>query len=464
MEFVPLEHQKLAIDHLYKHDRALLFAGMGLGKTAATIEAFSRRFADGKCRGVLIVAPLRVAVLTWPDEIAKWSNYQEFTCANLRTKEGLQHWKDGSAQFYCINYESLPSFTKKHIEGKRSKELPVNAVVFDEISVAKSHSSKRINYFRRAAIKKFPIRQGLTGTPTPNSYLDIFAPLRLIDDGERLGKAYTRFRGQHFVPENPWSDWPRYVLRPGSEELIENAIADMTLTLRTKDWLNIPPTILKDIPVTLPKEARTIYNNVENELLHHLSNGDKIKAVSLGVLAGKLQQIAGGAIYKTNADDEATSDIENIHSAKIDALRTLKEEEDGSSLLVACNYRHEQQRIIDELGAVAATEETIRDWNAGKVPMLVAHPKSIGHGLNLQQGGSRCVWFSLTYSRELYDQFNARLARTGQKHETTIYRLICKNTIDEAVAGVLHNKGQNQDAFLATLQNIQRLKGRKVTV
>ncbi|MDB9741472.1 DEAD/DEAH box helicase [Akkermansiaceae bacterium] len=459
--FKPLEHQHLAVDHLRNNDIALLFAGMGLGKTAATLEAFSRRFIDCDSRGLLIVAPLRVAVFTWPDEVQKWSNFSWMRVANLRTKAGLQAWKDGSAQIYCINYESLPKFARENIEKVNATDLPVDAIMFDEIDTAKNPGSKRINYFRRVGIKKFKIRQGMTGTPVPNSHLDLFAQVRLLDQGERFGGQFGHFQRQYFEVENIHADNPKYVLREGSKGLIEDKISDITLTLLSKDWLKIPPVTVTDIEVKLPSEARKIYDKLQKKLIFLLASGDKLKAVNLAVLAGKLLQITGGACYKTDEFDEPTKEIELLHTAKIEALRKLHNEQENEPMLIACQYRHEIQRIKDELGAVEFSDEVLRKWNKGEVPLMVAHPRSIGHGLNLQDGGSRVVWFSLSYSRASYDQFNARLARTGQTHETQIFRLIISGTIDDAVAGVLESKGENQSNFLDTLVNIQRLHDRK---
>jgi len=458
MLFSPLEHQHLAIDHMHEKDIALLFAGMGLGKTASTLEAFNRRFLDGDCKGVLIVAPLRVAVLTWPDEVKKWANFSWMRVANLRTKEGKRAWENGDAEIYCINYEALPTFSKNHIHGKRAAQMPVDAVVFDEISVAKNPQSKRINAFRKY-IPKFRIRQGLTGTPLPNSHLDLFAQVRLVDEGERFGKFSTHYRKTYFRPENEYSDFPKYVLRDGAKEIIEEKLSDIALTLLSKDWLKIPPTELIDVPTTMNKKARETYQRLEEELIVLLSNGEKLKAVNLAVLAGKLLQITGGACYKTDEDDNATQEVETLHDSKIKALAKLYKDEGEEPILIACQYRHEIERVKKELGAIEFSEENLPKWNEGKIPMMVAHPKSISHGLNLQHGGRIIVWYSLSYSRETYDQFNARLARTGQQHITKIFRLICPGTIDDAVAGVLHNKGANQSAFLDAMNNVQRLLG-----
>lgn len=458
MKFNPLEHQGLAVDHLKATPEALLFAGMGLGKTASVLSASDFLFADGDMKGLLIVAPLRVAVLTWPDEIEKWANFRYMKIANLRTKQGKRDWENGAAHIYTINYESLPRFVNEYIKGKRASELPVDSVLFDEIDNAKNPSSKRIKTFRQYARAKFRRAWGMTGTPTSNSRRDLFAQVRLIDQGKTFGTKYTPWERRFFEPENHWSQYPKMVLRPGSAEELERAIAHMALVLRSEDWLKIPPVHTKDIQVALPTAAKKIYKQVEKELLYTLENDSEILAVNQAVLVAKLLQITSGAVYAQDGEDESTRRAETLHTAKIDALRKLHKDNGGEPLLVACQYRHEIDRILEAFPeAMKFENHLLKDWNAGKIPLLVAHPKSIGHGLNLQQGGRALCWFSLGYSRGLYDQFNARLARQGQENETTIYRLICGGTIDDAVAGALHNKGNDQDAFLKTLKNIKRL-------
>lgn len=461
MKFNPLPHQALANSHLKTHPEALLFAGMGLGKTASVLSAADWLFADGNMRGLLIVAPLRVAVLTWPDEVEKWENFRYMKISDLRTKQGKKDWENKAAHIYTVNYESMPRFVNDYIRGKRASELPVDSVLFDEVDNAKNPSSKRIKTFRQFARAKFPRAWGMTGTPTPNSRQDIFAQARLIDQGQTFGTAYTPWERQYFEPENTWSQYPKMIPRPGSEEALEKAIAHMTLVLRSEDWLKIPPVHTKDIPVTLPASAKKIYKTVEKELLETLKDGSEILAVNQAVLVTKLLQITSGAVYVQEGDDESTRRPETLHTAKIDALRKLHKKINGEPLLVACQYRHEVDRILKAFPKARKFENhLLKDWNTGKIPMLISHPKSIGHGLNLQHGGRSICWFSLGYSRGLYDQFNARLARQGQDSETMIYRLICGGTIDDAVAGTLQGKGDDQAAFLKTLKNIKRLAAR----
>ena len=459
--FEPLPQQKLAIPFLKERNIAALFAGMGLGKSAAVLAELDYLFSDGACKGALIVAPLRVSVLTWPHEVQKWIQFHKWRVYSLRTKEGREAWAKGEGEIFTINYESLPKFCRERLEGKTPEELPVDTVIFDELSNAKSHSSKRINTFRKYALK-FQRLWGLTGTPTPNGLLDIFAQIRLLDNGQRLGKSYTHFKQAFFEPVNMYSQYPKFKIREGKEKVIEGKISDIVLTLRSEDWLKIPPVTVEDISVSLPADAKKAYKLLEKELLLEIGEDFEVAAINAAVLAGKLLQITGGAVYDTPPLGEdgnpVARQVETIHTAKIDALKKLFKDQGGKPMIVATQYKHEVRRILEAIPeAEEWTEGSLARWNRGEIDYLVAHPKSIGHGLNLQDGGSQVVWFTLSWSRELYDQMNARVARTGQTEKTKIFRLIVQGTIDDAVAETLHGKGEGQSDFLATLKNLQEL-------
>jgi len=452
MKFKPHEYQQQLIDHGVSNDLTAWFVGMGLGKTASRLAVWDRLFTDCALRGVLVVAPLRVANLTWSNEVEKWENFRWLKVANLRTKSGQKAWEEGAAHIYTINYESLPKFTEKYLKNKKASELPVDEVFFDESDNAKNPSSKRINFFRKWGRNKFR-RCGIqTGTPISNSRLDLFAQIRLLDKGETFGNAYGKWAAQYFEPENTWSQYPKLIPRQGAEELLENAVSHLTKTLKTEDWISWTPHTTRDEVAKLPPEAKKIYNEVEKDLLAQLESGEEVVAVNSAVLVGKLLQITGGNVYT----DEGGA--EPIHDAKLDALKKIQKRH-KSPLLVACQYRHEIERVLEEVdGAEEFTEARLDAWNAGDVPVMVAHPKSIGHGLNLQDGGHVIVWYSLNWSRGLYDQFNARLARQGQKQETIVYHIVIPETVDDAVLGALDHKGKDQAAFLNTLSNIQKLK------
>lgn len=480
MTFTPLEHQRHGIDHLLANDTAALFAGMGLGKTAMVLSALNQLIADGASKGALVIAPLRVSLFTWRDEIAKWENFRWMKIVSLRTEEGRQAWANKEACIYTINYESLfiprkcprtgetvdHGILGKLLKGVRGSHLPVDTVIWDELSKAKNPSSKRIQHFRKYR-QKFKRHWGLTGTPVPNSYLDLFAQIRLLDDGATFGKVMGNFKTQYFQPVDYMQR--KWEVRDGCAGLIEEKIKPFTLTLRSEDWLDIPPTTTTDVEVALPKSVAPIYKKLEKEMLIQLQQSEVV-AVNQAVLVGKLMQVVSGAVYADRIEDwlarpdegdkSKSAHILELHDAKIKALRKLFNDEGQQPMIVAIRYKHERERILAAFPeARAFSSECLPDWNAGKIKMLVAHPASMGHGLNMQSGGCRACWFTPTYSREEYDQLNARVVRTGQTQKTKIFRLVASGTIDDAVVAANDAKGDNQSAFLATLKNLQTLAG-----
>lgn len=474
MKFNPLAHQRMAINHLLSHDVAALFAGMGLGKTASTLAALGELIATGASRGALVIAPLRVSLFTWRDEAAKWEDFQWMKVVSLRTQEGLASWERGDACIYTINYESLfiprenpetgeiidHGVLGKLLKGKRASQLPVDTVVWDELSKAKNPGSKRIQYFRKYR-HKFKRHWGLTGTPIPNSHLDLFAQIRLLDDGATFGKVMGNFKIQYFEPVDFMQR--KWQVRAGCAGMIEEKIQPIALTLRSEDWLDIPPTEVIDIEVPLPPAAKASYKKLEKEMLLRLES-EQVRAVTQGVLVNKLQQVVSGAVYAESLDSVFTPSeddqkiVTHIHDAKLEALRRLFDSEGQEPMLVAIRFKHERDRILAAFPEARAFDSAcLPDWNAGKIKMLVAHPLSMSHGLNMQSGGCRACWFTPTYSREEYDQFNARIARTGQTSKTTVFRLIAPKTIDEAVIAANDAKGDNQSGFLMAIRNLQVL-------
>lgn len=489
MKFTPLEHQDLAIDWLKVRQYAALFAGMGLGKSASVLAAFDWLMKDGQGKGLLIIAPLRVATLTWPHEVQKWDNFHYMKLACLRTKEGLKAWDEGTADIYTLNYESIPKFCKNKLKGIAPEDMPVDTVVWDELSKAKNPSAKRINGYNRPVIDKatgkpvtrvnrlgnvvkvkervhgfrdfrdlFTRHWGLTGTPTPNSYLDLFAPIRLLDGGQRLGTSFTAFKKAYFEPDNVYSQYPKFILRPGADKFIQKRVADIALTLRSEDWLDIPPTITEDIEVTLPRAGLKVYKELEKEFLTIVEAETKkgkpleVVAVNQGALIQKLLQATSGAIYDQDRN------VARVHDAKIKALIKLQKDF-GEPLLVATKYTHEQTRILEACeGAELFNDQTLERWKQGKIKFLVAHPLSIGHGVDgLQHGGRATCWFSQTYSPEEYHQWNARLARTGQEEETFIFRLTVPGTFDDAAIESVEQKHEGEQGLLAAIKNLQEL-------
>ena len=428
-------YQQQMVDHLLANDRAYASVGLGLGKTASTLAALNTLFQDGAIKAALIVAPKRVARMTWPNEIAKWDQFRWMKVEHL-----LNDLPSGKAQIYLINYDRLD-----RLESLKFCDV----VVFDEITKAKNPQSKRINAIR--PLFKGQRRWGLTGTPRPNSLMELFAQIRLLDDGQRLGRAFGLFRDANFFP----TDYMRYnwAPKPGAEQRVYTKISDLTVTLRSSDYLNVPDAILNDVEISLSPVAQDAYDELEKQFLVLTKDGEVV-ARNAAVLAGKLHQIAGGTVY----NDDKT--ISQLHDGKIvvleEIVRDVKE-----PLLVACNYVHERERVVASIkGAVDASKfkgDIEKAWNSGGIPMLVADPRSLGHGLNLQQGGRTVVWFSPTWSRELYDQFNARVARKGQSQQPLIYRILAKGTIDEAIVETLRERGDAQNAMLRVMANYRKM-------
>lgn len=434
-----LPQQRLMFDHILAHPECMLFVEVGLGKTRAVLEAVQHLLTDGAITGVLVVAPLRVAVLTWPNEIDKWFPWMKV--ADLRTLEGRRMWKEGSAHIYVINYESLP----KLCEDKG--QWPVDMVVWDEIHLAKNPASKRIKAFGKHRAK-FERSIGMSGTLFGNSHMDLFAPMRLIDGGERLGKVLTHFRERYF--DSDYLGW-NWVVKPWAKAAITEKIADITLTLKSETFLDIPPTTTYDVDTILEPEVMRQYKKLQKECVLELDNNKELVGVNAAALLGKLTQFCSGACYDENGE------VVHIHSTKINALKTIVEQL-GEPMLVATMYRHERERIVRSIpGAEEWGETSYKRWNAGKIKVLVVDPRSVGAGLNLQDGGRAITWFSQTYSHIQYVQMNARLARTGQTRDTFVYRLLCPQTVDWAIVDALRAKGEEQEGLKDALMNLRRL-------
>ena len=452
MKFTPSVPQAYAWDHLANNEAAALFMGCGLGKTGVTLHAIAEKMLLGESRGALIVAPLRVCNLTWPAEVAKWSLSSLFGINNLRTPDGKEALRRKEPGLYCINYEMLDKCAAAWAD---ESHLPFDIVVFDELTKAKSHSSTRINAFRPIARKHCKRRWGLSGTPAPNGLQDLFAEIRLLDDGARLGKSFHAFRQCYFKQDDymgySWSP------RAGSKEKIYERISDIALTLKSSDWLDIPDVIQEDVEVHLPAgEVAKGYKKLERDLLLPLKSGE-ITAANAAVLTNKLLQYTSGAVYDENHQWHL------VHEAKLEAMRKLLGKLRGSPVILLYQFKHELERLrpfAGELGltafsdakSVAEQETLVNRWNSGDIPVLAAHPKSMAHGLNLQEGGSTIVWMSLTWSREDYDQAIARVARRGQTEITSVYRVVTPGTVDDAVAEALRAKDEEQNALLNALR------------
>lgn len=453
--------QKLIRGHLMSSELAMLFVGMGLGKTAACLDVISELLLDIDSIGVLIIAPMRVCNLTWPMEVENWEQFSWLKVANLRTAAGRKLFQQGKAHIYLINYESIPTLVKLWQDmQKKGLPLPYDIAIFDESTKAKNPASKRVNLFRRSipAVRR---QWALTGTPAPNSLLDLFAQVRLIDGGTRLGSKFMGYRKAFFES----TDYMEYNWKPkdGAQDTIEERISDITLTLHSKDWLTIPDTIMEDVDVPLGDDLMDQYQEFEKEMVMQLEDVHHITATNAAALISKLLQFTSGMIYD---GDKMTHDL---HDLKIVKLRGIVKKTHGP-VLVACIFKHEQTRIRKAFpqaeffaDATTATKqmELITRWNNGEVAMLVAHPASIGHGLNLQHGGNTLVWMTQTYSRELTEQMICRLVRRGQDKAVTVYRLMCPGTVDEAVAEALEMKADAENRLLKALAMLESFRTRK---
>jgi superfamily II DNA or RNA helicase len=446
--FRPFDYQLPMIEHLLANDRAALFVSPGKGKTVVTLTALDTLATCGQLRGALIVAPLRVCSITWPAQVARWSHTSWLRVVNLRTAEGLEAWLDGTADIYLINSELLPNRLPLMFPKKRTFVCPVDTLVIDELSLAKNPQSKRFKALHKH-LGNITRRWGLTGTPIPNNYLDLFMQIKMLDDGKRLGKTFAEYKGEHFYP----ADYMGYTFKlvTGAKDAIDSKLADLALVM-VGDPNDLPSSSVVDVPVTMPPAARKQYRTLQNEMLAEIADGE-ITAPSAGVLVNKLLQLTSGAVYDENRN------VLPVHDAKLDALRTLLDKHKGEPVLILTAFKHESARIIAAIPEARMFNELLLgEWQDGHIPVWVADPRSLSHGIDgLQKSCRIAIWCSLTYSHETYVQTNARLIRTGQTAETIIYRIIAPGTIDDAVAEALRDKSDTQTGMLHAVRALQRM-------
>jgi hypothetical protein len=444
--FHPFPYQSEMLSYAEERDSFCFFASPGLGKTPVTLKIIADRILEGRCRGALIVAPIRVGLITWPTQVRRWEHSAWLKCVNLRTPQGMEAWKKGSADIYLINPEMMPKLLPQMMKQKR---LPADMLVIDELSVAKNPSSVRFKALSKH-LDRFTQRIGLTGTPVPNSYLDLFAQIKLLDDGERLGRSFTRFRQQWF--DSDFMGY-RFTIKPGAKETIDAKLADLCLVMLGDDYLDVPTCTTEDIEVALPPEAKAAYKTLEKELLIQLRKSEVV-ALNAATLTGKLLQITSGSVY---GEDRI---VNEVHSAKIDALKKLRSKHGKEPMLVLTAFKHEAARVLAAIpGSRMFDENDLDEWKASRIHTWVASPKSMSHGIDgIQKGGRIAVWMTLTWSNETYLQTNARLVRTGQSNETLVYRLIVSNSVDDAVAEALRMKSDTQSGLLNALKALQKLR------
>lgn len=444
MKYEPHDYQRHTTQFIIDHPEAAIFLGMGMGKTISTLTAIEELKHDYfDIDKVLVIAPVRVARDTWPAEIQKWDHLADLTVSPIiGTAKQRTAAADRQADIYTIGRENTPWLVKHH--GSR---WPYDMVVIDELSSFKNPQAKRFKALKKVRPKINRI-VGLTGTPAPNSLLDIWAPFRLIDNGQRLGRFITHYRDQYFLPDKRNGQviysWK---IRPGADQAIYDNIADITVSMRTTDYLTLPEVTRQHIEVTLAPKEQKMIDTLKKDLVLELG-ADTIDAENAATLSLKLQQLAGGAIY----NEDKTGVIE-VHDQKLRALSELVDQADGNTILVAYWFKHDRNRILATIpGArVLDTTQDFEDWNAGKVPVGLIHPASAGHGLNLQSGGHIMVWFTTPWSLELYEQANARLNRQGQTEPVSIIHIDTANSIDQDVHAALARKDTTQSALIAAV-------------
>jgi superfamily II DNA or RNA helicase len=454
MIYKPFPYQVPMINWLLENERAGLLCYPGAGKTVCTLTALDTLATIGRFKAALIVAPLRVCSITWPAQVARWSHTSWMRVANLRTPEGLEAWLDGTADIYLINSELLPNRLPLMFPKRKSFVCPVDTLVIDELSLAKNPQSKRFKALHKH-LSAIPRRWGLTGTPIPNNYLDLFMQVKMLDDGKRLGRTFTDYKSEWFYP----ADYMGYQfkLQHGAKETIDRRLADLALVI-VGDGSDLPASSIIDIPVVLPADARKQYKTLEKEMLADIADGE-VTAPSAATLCNKLLQITSGAVY------DAERNVLPVHDAKLDALRALLDKHSDEPVLVLCAFKHESARILAGIPQARMFDEMLLgEWQAGKIPVWVADPRSLSHGIDgLQKSCRIAVWCSLTYSHETYVQTNARLIRTGQTAETIIYRILAPGTIDDAVAEALRDKSDTQSGMLHAVRNLQIMRGQNLS-
>lgn len=443
MKYSPHDYQKYATKFIMEYPVSAVLLEMGLGKSVISLTAINDLMLDYfDVSRTLVIAPLRVANSTWPDEIKKWDHLKHLNYSVVigSEKERLDALKK-PAHIYLINRENVDwLITKSGISWK------FDMVVIDELSSFKSYQAKRFKSLLkvRPKIKRIV---GLTGTPSSNGLMDLWAEFRLLDMGERLGRYITYYRQNFFVPDKRNQQMIfSYKPKDGAEKKIYSLISDITISMKSKDFLKMPECVMNEVVVSLSDKEQKLYDSLKQDMVLAIEE-DEIDAINAAALSNKLLQMSNGAVY--NDDKESLQ----IHDRKLDALEDLIEGANGKPVLVAYWFKHDLEKIKDRFDVrEIKSAKDISDWNKGKIPVALIHPASAGHGLNLQAGGSTLIWFGLTWSLELYQQTNARLYRQGQDSTVVIHHILTKGTIDEDVMKALKAKERIQDALIESVK------------
>lgn len=457
MEYKPHEYQEYATQRILDTPYIALLLEMGLGKTVSTLTAIDLLLNDYfEANRVLVIAPLRVAEDTWPREIEKWDHLRHLRISKvLGSAAQRRKALKADADIYVINRENVEWLVSEY-----GSKWPFDTVVIDELSSFKNHQSKRFRALRRVRpmIKRVI---GLTGTPAPNGLIDLWPQIYLLDQGERLGKTVTGYRDRYFVPaERDGHIVYKWKQKKEAEQRIYEAISDIVVSMKAKDWLELPQLIELAVPIRLSDQARALYKKLERDLLLPFADADVV-ASTAAALSNKLLQMASGAVY-----DEDRG-VKLIHDAKLDVLEDIIEGANGKPVMVFYNYQHSLDRIKKRFPQARTLRkgkdgnEDIRAWNNDEIQILLLHPKSAGHGLNLQESSCQAVvWFDQIWSLEEYQQANARVHRQGQTQTVVAMRLVAEGTMDEEVIEAIERKATGQEALMQAVKaRISRLKG-----
>ena len=453
MKFTPHDYQRYCIDYIKTHPVSALLIDMGLGKTSIALTALRDLMLDEMAVSkALVIAPLRVARDTWPAEVEKWDHLSDLDVSVIvgTAKErtaALNH----PALLYVVNRENVKWLVEYY--EKNGLRWDFDCVIIDELSSFKNYQSQRFRYLRK--VRPFVRRWiGLTGTPTSNGLMDLWAEIGILDGGERLGRFIGRFRESYFKPGsmNPSTGVVfQYAPRPGAEEQIYDRISDITISMKAVDHLHMPECIYVNHEVEMSGQERKLYDQLKSDLIIPTEDGD-IDAANAASLSNKLLQMSNGAVYDENNTPRF------IHSRKLEMLEDLIESANGQPVLIAYWFKHDRIRIIEHLTSLGydprdiKESADIKDWNEGRIQVALIHPASAGHGLNIQAGGHILIWFGLTWSLELYQQTNARLWRQGQKNTVTIHHIVTKDTVDEDVLAALASKDVTQEKLIAAVK------------
>lgn len=450
MKYIAHDYQTRAIDWCLNHPRCGLFLPMGSGKTVITLTAISKLKQKGEANKVLIIAPIRVARTTWPAEIEKWEHTKHltYTVIDGSEKKRLQALQNQS-DIFIIGKEQV-----KWLVDTCGSKWPFDMVVIDELSTFKNHQAQRFKGLKKVA-KKFKRFIGLTGTPAPRGIPDLWSQVFLIDCGKRLGKSIGAFRKQYLIPErsNGYIVYS-WAVRNGAQKEIEEKISDVVMSLDSSECVELPDINYINVPIVLSKTIKKRYDAFKKDLVLELSTTD-VSASNLGVLCGQLLQFTSGQIYT----HDSFKPLENIHDEKIKALDDLLTSANGEPVIIYYYYKHEKERIMSLLKSKKLRvsclddEKDVERWNNHELDVLLLHPASAGHGLNLQAGGSVIIWYTLpNFNLELYQQANARLYRQGQTEKVRVYHLLVDDSIDVDMMYALEKKEVTQSTLLEALR------------